>query len=186
MSSKTIYDAISRVVNEEKEVIGFMVKSKNNRMTPIFMSIEVLTFGLANKTFEVANVKLGGNGKPRGCNGFLLSKLPIEILGDSEEIFTKLIEVLNYIIKDMIEDNNVKYNKVTNGVTATYTATFYSSDYVDISIDLAERELNQTLRYYQRHLPKELKLEMDEILGSVSDKGLISISVKKSLLKCEK
>ena len=73
MKAKTVYVALSRVVSEDKEVIGFKDKPKYKRSNPIYMSTEVICFGLQNKNFEIVDVKLGGNGKPRGTNGFLLS-----------------------------------------------------------------------------------------------------------------
>lgn len=184
MKSLIVYEVLSRVVKDEKGVIGFMVKQKYKRSQPIFMSIEVLTFGLSNKNFEVVDVKLGGNGKPRGCNGFLLSKLPIETLLNVDDVQVKLFAVLKYIFNDMENDKNISFNKNVVGVTANYTATFKSSDYRNMEIDVAEVELNKTLKFYHKHLPKELKKYLDNIVGSVSEKGILNVTVSKSLV-CE-
>lgn len=182
MKSQIVYEVMSRVVKDDKEVIGFMVKQKYKRSHPIFMSIDVLTFGLSNKNFEVVDVKLGANGRPRGCNGFLLSKLPIENLLNIEDVQNKLFVVLKYIFNDMENDKNIHFNKNLIGITANYTATFKSSDYRNMEIDVAEVELNKTLKFYQKHLPKELKKYLDTITGSVSEKGILNVTVSKSLV----
>ena len=96
MNNIIMYEAVSRVVKDNK-VIGFMVRPKDKKKEQVFMSLDVLSFGLSQRTFEIKDVKLGNNGKPRGCNGFLLSKLPLVSLEEEDNVKAKLIQVLNYL-----------------------------------------------------------------------------------------
>ena len=80
MNKISRYKAISRVV-KDKEVIGFMMLPMDKKVKKeIYMPLDVISFGLKEKNFEILNVKLGANGKPRGYNGFYLSKLPVNEL----------------------------------------------------------------------------------------------------------
>ena len=187
MKSLIVYEVLSRVVKDDKGVIGFMVKQKYKRSQPIFMSIEVLTFGLSNKNFEVVDVKLGGNGKPRGTNGFLLSKLPIANMLNKEEVENSLMIVLKVILGEMCySDTKIKYSKNLSGMNLTYTASFIHSDYKDMEEEIAEKELNKTLKFYYKHLQKEYKEMCDGVSGFISDNGNVNVVVSRLLVQEEK
>lgn len=187
MKAKTIYVALSRVVSEDKEVIGFMVKPKYKRSNPIYMSTDVICFGLQNKNFEIVDVKLGGNGKPRGTNGFLLSKLPIANMLNKEEVENSLMIVLKVILGEMCySDTKIKYSKNLSGMNLTYTASFIHSDYKDMEEEIAEKELNKTLKFYYKHLQKEYKEMCDGVSGFISDNGNVNVVVSRLLVQEEK
>ena len=79
------YEAVSRVV-KDKNVIGLMVRDVTKRKKEVYMSMDVLCFALCENAFGIKDVKIGNNGKPRGSNGFLLSKLPIVELDEEVNI----------------------------------------------------------------------------------------------------
>lgn len=185
MNRKLIYEAVSRVVSDNKEVVGFMCQLKPKKK-PIYMSIEVISFGLTNNTFEIENVKLGSNGKPRGSNGFLLSKLPMISLMNLEEVHSKLLVLLKYIIKDMLDkDTKISFNKDSTGIIATYSVSFFSKEYSDIELSVANQELNSTLKFYLKHLPIEYKGFCDKIDGTVKESGVLNIVVSKNIVNEE-
>lgn len=185
MKKRLIYEAVSRVVSDDKEVVGFMCQLKPKKKS-IYMSIEVISFGLTNNTFEIENVKLGSNGKPRGSNGFLLSKLPMISLMNLDEVHSKLLTVLKCVIKDMVEkDTKISFNKDSTGIIATYSVSFYSKEYSGIELGVAHQELNLILRYYLKHLPNEYKGFCDKIEGTVKETGVLNIVVSKNIVNEE-
>jgi hypothetical protein len=99
------YVAVSRVVSGDS-VVGFMVAPLEKRSKTVYMSIDVISFGLNHKTFEIQDVKLGSNGKPRGSNGFMLSKLPIISLMDRNETYQRLSAVLRYLLREFGKEND--------------------------------------------------------------------------------
>lgn len=187
MSLKVRYKAISRVV-EDKQVIGFMVLPQNKKGKSIYMSLDVISFGLSQKTFEIEDVKLSSNGKPRGCNGFLLSKLPVLDLSDESEVILGLKKVLNYILKNICSDMNldIVYTDGKISLYKTYSASMKLSDYMDLPMDIGNEELRKTLNFYKKHLPDDLKIFFDKIEGVVNKQGITTITVSKSLVREEK
>lgn len=184
MKDKAIYEAVSRVASNG-EVIGFMVCPKGKKSQEIYMSSEVISFGLQQKTFEVKDVKLSNNGKPRGCNGFLLSKLPVIDLEDDKKINLKLYKVLLFIVKELgvYEDIKkvVKFTKV--GIITNCSVTIILDEYKDMDLEVANTELKKNLKFYYKHLSKEMKEVCDKIEGIVEEKGYTVITVSSSLVK---
>ena len=181
MNNIIMYEAVSRVVKDNK-VIGFMVRPKDKKKEQVFMSLDVLSFGLSQRTFEIKDVKLGNNGKPRGCNGFLLSKLPLVSLEEEDNVKAKLIQVLNYLAPILgIELESVNFYK--SGAILNCLMNDYLVDYKDMEAEIANFELSKTLKFYDKTMPKELKSLYDRIEGKVDKRGLSTIVICKSLVK---
>ena len=187
MKDTVVYEAVSRVVSNN-EVIGFMVVPMNKKGKEVYMSIEVISFGLSQKTFEIRNVKLSSSGKPRGCNGFLLSKLPIIDLNSSDEVNLKLYRVLLFVVRELGIDTDIKksikFNKI--GIMAHSSVRVCLKDYKDMNLDVANEDLNKLLKFYLKHLPKDFKGFCEKIEGTVEEKGYTVLTVSKSLVKEEK
>ena len=183
MKVKTIYDAVSRVVSNDC-VIGFMV-SPQGKKKEVYLSLDALSFGLSQGNFEIRNVKLGNNGKPRGYNGFLLSKLPIVSLDDEKAVSLRLYKLLVYLLYELgyYEDISkiVKYDKV--GVTLSCSATFYLEEFKDMNKEVAKKEFLKNVKFYQKHLPKGLKEIEVETQGDVDDKGQITLTLSSQMIK---
>ena len=177
------YIAVSRVVSGNS-VVGFMVSPLEKRSKTVYMSIDVISFGLNHKTFEIQDVKLGSNGKPRGSNGFMLSKLPIINLMDRNETYQRLSLVLRYLLKEFGKENDksIKYSTGQLDTFAKYSATCVLDDYSDMGAEIGTKELKDTLNFYKKHLPKELKSCVDKVECSVSEKGVSTIPVSKNLV----
>lgn len=181
MNNIVMYEAVSRVVKDNK-VIGFMVRPKDKKKEQVFMSLDVLSFGLSQRTFEIKDVKLGNNGKPRGCNGFLLSKLPLVSLEEEDNVKAKLTQVLNYLAPILgIELESVNFYK--SGAILNCLMNDYLVDYKDMEAEIANFELSKTLKFYDKTMPKELKSLYDRIEGKVDKRGLSTIVICKSLVK---
>lgn len=177
------YEAVSRVV-KDKNVIGLMVRDVTKRKKEVYMSMDVLCFALCENAFGIKDVKIGNNGKPRGSNGFLLSKLPIVELDEEVNIKKKLSYILTYLlsaldIKDR-DDKTISYCRM--GIMETCIISVKLSDYADMDIELANVELNKLLKFYQRHLPKELKGYCESITGKVEKNGMSVIQISKSMV----
>ena len=148
------------------------------------MLLVVLCFALCENAFTIRDVKIGTNGKPRGNNGFLLSKLPIVELDEESNIKKKLSYILNYLlsaldIKDR-DDKSISYCRM--GVTETCIISVKLHDFADMNIELANTELSKLLKFYQRHLPKELKGYCESITGKVEKNGMSVIQISKSMV----
>ena len=184
MQSHIVYEAVSRVVCDNN-VIGFMVRPVGKKSEDIYMSLDVISFGLSQNTFEIKDVKLVSSGKPHGCNGFLLSKLPVVDLIDSKAVNKNLYRVLLYVIKELgVSENLNKFVKFTeSGIYSNCSVSLRLFEYSDIENEIANKELNKTLKFYFKHLPKELKSFCDKIVGTVEENGNIIITVSKSLVK---
>ena len=175
------YEAVSRVV-KDNQVIGFMVKSIDKKKECIFMSLDVLCFGLSQRTFEIKDVKLGNNGKPRGCNGFLLSKLPLVSLEEEENVKARLVQVIHYLGPILgVDLESVNFYK--SGAVLNCLMNDYLTDYKDMEENIANFELSKTLRFYDKTMPKELKGNYDKIIGKVDKRGLSTIIICKSMVK---
>lgn len=187
MKDIVVYEAVSRVASNN-EVIGFMVVPMNKKGKEVYMSIEVISFGLSQKTFEIRDVKISSSGKPRGCNGFLLSKLPVIDLNNGDDVNLKLYRVLLFIVKELGVDKDikkmVKFNKV--GIMAHSSVRVCLSDYKDMNLDVANEDLNKILKFYLKHLPKDFKGYCEKIEGTVEEKGYTVLTVSKSLVREEK
>lgn len=183
MAKKSCYVAVSRVV-ENNTVIGLMVRPEGVKTKEIFMSLDVISFGLSQKTFEIENVKLSSTGKPRGCNGFLLSKLPIKTLREEKEVKKDLQSVLAYLIKimDIEKDSSVHCENTKIGVLYECSISAQLSDYVGLKKEIATEELQKTLRFYHKHMIKELKNKYDKLEGTVDEKGVSTITVSKNMV----
>ena len=146
MKDKAVYEPVSRVASNG-EVIGFMVCPVGKKSQEIYMSSEVISFGLQQKTFEVKDVKLSNNGKPRGYNGFLLSKLPVIDLEDDNKVNIRLYKVLLFIVKELgvYEDikKAVKFSKV--GVMTNCSVTIILDEYQDMDLEVANTELKKKI-----------------------------------------
>lgn len=183
MKGKLVYEAISRVASDNK-IIGFMVRPIGKR-NEVYMSIDVISFGLSESAFEIKDVKLGNSGKPRGCNGFLLSKLPIVNLEDNNSVNIQLYRVLLFVVRELGIDDDIKkaikFGKV--GIIANCSVRIQLAEYESMDVDVANEDLNKTLRFYFKHLPKELKGFVDKIEGTVEEKGYTMVTVSSSLVK---
>lgn len=185
MNKISRYKAISRVV-KDKEVIGFMMLPMDKKVKKeIYMPLDVISFGLKEKNFEILNVKLGANGKPRGYNGFYLSKLPVNELIENESIDKGLIEVLMYILKGFSSDFEVlsSYKKYIDGIVVSYVLVFEYPPFKELSLDIAKKELNSLLLFYVKSLPEILKLNYDDIIGYIDKNKNVNIKVSKTLVK---
>jgi hypothetical protein len=185
MKGKLVYEAISRVASDKK-IIGFMVRPIGKK-NEVYMSIDVISFGLSEDTFEIKDVKLGNSGKPRGCNGFLLSKLPIVDLEDNNSVNIKLYRVLLFVVRELGIDEDIKkaikFGRI--GITANCSVRVQLEEYESMDVDAANDDLGKTLRFYLKHLPKELKGFVEKIEGTVEEKGYTILSVSASLVKGE-
>ena len=183
MKGKLVYEAVSRVASDKK-IIGFMVRPVGKK-NEVYMSIDVISFGLSENTFEIKDVKLGNSGKPRGCNGFLLSKLPIVDLEDNNKVNIKLYRVLLFVVRELGIDEDIKksikFGKI--GIMTNCSIRIQLDDYIDMDIDAANEDLMKTLKFYLKHLPKEMKGFADKIEGTVEEKGYTMITVSASLVK---
>lgn len=186
MKGKMVYEAVSRVASDKK-IIGFMVRPVGKKSNEVYMSIDVISFGLSENTFEIKDVKLGNSGKPRGCNGFLLSKLPIVDLKDNNSVNMKLYRVLLFVVRELGIDDDIKkaikFGRI--GVTANCSVRVLLEDYEDMDINVANDDLSKTLKFYLKHLPKDLKGFVDKIEGTVEEKGYTMLTVFASLVKGE-
>lgn len=182
LTYQTDYEVVSRVVSNNK-VIGFMVKSGSSNKE-VYMSLDVLTFGLSTKAYNIKDVKLTNSGNPRGTNGFLLSKLPIVELIDTNTAEKGLKSVLGYLLKEMVEDKSSKvyFSQGRVGVIVKYTATFKINEYNKLEITIAQEELKKTLKFYHKNMPKQYRAMCSKIEGFVDDKGNTTIVVSKNLL----
>lgn len=187
MESGIIYEVISRVAMNEK-IIGFMVKSLNKKSENLFMSLEVINFGLSSGSFKIKNVKLGNNGKPRGYNGFLLSKLPIISIDDNDkEMKNKIYQLLSFIVVNMGVDKDIRNDieVVKIGIDLKGSLKLVLPEYIDMNIDVANKELDKTIKFYLKALPDDLKKFYKTVKGVVEDKGVIILTVTHSMVKEE-
>lgn len=184
MKDKAVYEAVSRVASNGG-VIGFMVCPVGKKSQEIYMSSEVISFGLQNNSFEVKDVKLSNNGKPRGCNGFLLSKLPVIETEDEGNVNIKLYRVLLYIVRELgIKEDIKKAVKFTKiGMTASCSVTIILDEFKDMDLTVANRELEKNLKFYHKHMPKEMKGVFDKVKGTVEEKGYTVVTVSSLLVK---
>lgn len=178
------YEAVSRVVSG-KNVIGLMVKESGKSKKDIYMSMDVLCFALCENAFVIKDVKLGNNGKPRGYNGFLLSKLPLVELEEEEIVKKKLTQVLSYLVSALDiknkEDKSVSYCRM--GINQLCILNVKLDEFSEMDIDLANTELGKLLKFYQKHLPKDFKHSCDKITGKVEKNGTTVIHITKSMVK---
>lgn len=189
---KTKYEAVKRLVRNN-QVVGFMLRplgSKSNSLSTdeLFVEIDTVVNGIENGYFEIKNVKLGINRKPRGYNGFLLSKLPIVELMEPKEVESNLREVVEYIFGLVRGDELVEgdYFYSVKGLLARYRVKAKLDAYSGMSEKEALDELQKTLRFYKKNIPEKFKGKYDNIIGEISrGDGSIIITVKKNLLKSE-
>lgn len=183
MANKVEYKAISRIV-ENNEVIGFMVK-EIGRNKNIYMSLDTISFGLKNKNFIIKDVKIGQNGKPRGYNGFLLSKLPIQNLVDDTEVKKGLLTVLKYLmtVMDIEKDSVSRCENIKNGVLYESSIFVTGLEYNDLGKENGTAELKKSLHFYIKHMEKELKEKFDTLEGYVDDKYTVIKVVKSRVME---
>jgi hypothetical protein len=162
-----------------------MVKESGKSKKEIYMSMDVLCFALCENAFTIKDVKIGNNGKPRGCNGFLLSKLPLVELDEEEIVKKRLSQVLSYLLSALDvnskEDKSVSYCRM--GINQLCILNVKLDEFSEMDIDLANTEMLKLLKFYQKHLPKELKKYCDKITGKVEKNGVTVIHIMKSMLK---
>ena len=177
------YEVVSRVANDNK-IVGFMVKPISSPKE-LYMSVDVLTFGLSTRTYDVRNVKLTNSGNIRGVNGFLLSKLPIVELIDKDVAEKGLKSVLTYLLTEMLEDTDTKvnFNHGIVGIIVKYTATCKLNEYNKLENEVAQEELTKTLRFYSKNMPKQYRSLFNKIEGEVDAKGNTVIIVSRNLLE---
>lgn len=186
MISQKEYEVVSRVASNNK-IVGFMVRPINSTKE-VYMSIDVMTFGLSTQAYAIKNVKLTNSGNPKGVNGFLLSKLPIVELIDINNAEQGLKSVLGYLLNEMVEDRGTKvyFSQGRVGVVAKYTATCKINEYNKLEITLAQQELKKTLKFYHKNMPKQYKSLCSKIEGNIDEKGNTIIIVSKNLLSSGK
>ena len=182
MISQKDYEVVSRVASNNT-IVGFMVRPTNSSKE-IYMSIDVMTFGLSTQAYNIKNVKLTSSGNPKGTNGFLLSKLPVVELIDINSAEKGLKSVLGYLLNEMVEDRDTKiyFSQGRIGVVAKYTATCKLNEYNKLEINLAQQELKKTLKFYHKNMPKQFRSMCSKIEGNVDEKGNTTIIVSKNLL----
>ena len=106
---------------------------------------------------------------------------------NKEDVENCLLVVLKVILSEMCyNDTKIKYTKNLSGMTLTCTATFSHSDYENMEMEIAERELNKTLKFYYKHLQKEYRDLCDGVTGFISDNGNVNVVVSRLLVQEEK
>lgn len=186
MAKKIEYRAISRIV-ENNEVIGFMVKEVG-KSKEIYMPLDTISFGLSNKNFIIKDVKIGQNGKPRGYNGFLLSKLPIKNLSDETEIKRNLMTVLKYLmtVMDIEKDSVSRCENIKNGVLYESSIYVLGQEFSELGVENGTNELKKSLNFYDKHMEKSLKEKYDNIEGYVEGKYSVIKVVKSRIMEDSK
>ena len=68
-------------------------------------------------------------------------------------------------------------------MTTSCSVTIILDEFKDMDLEVANKELQKTLKFYYKYLSKEMKSVCDKIEGTVEEKGYTIITVSSTLVK---
>lgn len=181
-----IYEVVSKVMHDG-ELIGYKLKPvtevANVKDESFYKPLNTIILEIEKGFIQLKGVKLTKQRTLRGCDGFLLSRVPEVSIKNLPTVNADLLSVLVYVMKQLYTKpyKETNYGAEVRGLTAYYYVDTRSEDYYNMTHMDATDDLSGSLEFYKEHLPKELEGKIDDIYGEVGEKGYLRITVYKNL-----
>lgn len=182
-----IYEVVSKVMHDG-ELIGYKLKPvtevANVKDESFYKPLNTIIFEIEKGFIQLKGVKLTKQRTLRGCNGFILSRVPEVSIKDISKTFEGLNDVLAYVVKQMFPKPN-SYTRYSQGLENETACCYFhsrSENYYNMAHMDATDDICGTLEFYEEHLPKELQGKADFIAGEIGEKGYFTITVGKKII----
>ncbi len=146
-----------------------------------YYSLAELGKALRNHNVNLKNVRMTKTGKLRGCDGFLLSKVPRRSV-DLFSIVETTQKIADYISRNMAYDYRCERCTMLNGNMVETIVTVRLPDYAEMDKEDAETELQEACDFHKEILFQKYTDRAYFIIAEVTDSGVVRLGVFKNIV----